>query len=105
MVQVWAMVRSGSTAVLYIPSEEKSCMIKMLYHAEIMPKDGYTELMITMPEEAFYQDGALAYQVCGALPIPIPGDCMGKRICIRTSAGEQVSVIVQESYKKQYQAW
>lgn len=27
MVQVWAMVRSGSTAVLYIPSEEKSCMI------------------------------------------------------------------------------
>lgn len=80
-------------------------MIKMLYHAEIMPKDGYTELMITMPEEAFYQDGALAYQVCGALPIPIPGDCMGKRICIRTSAGEQVSVIVQESYKKQYQAW
>ena len=110
-IQVWSMaLRSNGDTILYVPDEigSETCYVPLRYTAQFTPggnKRGVPQpgvLHVRLLDAGQYTDGALLYQVGGAMPIPLPSSYLNDAPIPILADAEAVHVVVSPEFQGKY---
>lgn len=87
--------------------EDNTCFFPVLISADIkykkMPFSKDKLCILQLPVIDGYKDGAIMYHVSGIVPdFPLPQQCLGRELVITIPRQSEVSIRIQEKYKKYY---
>lgn len=87
--------------------EDNTCFLPVLINADIqykkMPFSKDKLCILYLPVIDGYKDGAIMYHVSGIVPdFPLPQQCLGRELAITIPKQSEVSIRIQEKYKKYY---
>ena len=105
-IQVWSLSHKHITneTILHFPenAESQIAFIPMRYSCTVRRTGGFVYLKVDLLDNGNYENGVLLYQVGNTLPIPIPGDKLGKEIRLYIPSNEDIKIIVSEDYRGKY---
>lgn len=87
--------------------EDNTCFFPVLINADIqykkIPFSKDKLCILQLPVIDGYKDGAIMYHVSGIVPdFPLPQQCLGRELAITIPRQSEVSIRIQEEYKKYY---